>query len=260
MDFNTRKGKDMTREFEGKTAMVTGAGSGIGAEIARRLGAQGARVVVADINQPAADEVAAHIVDAGGTAVSVHQDVGDPESVRRSVEIAVERFGGLDLAVNNAGITGADAAVADYDLEDWDKVIAINLSGVFYGLKYQLPALIRSGGGSIVNMASILGSVGTPNFAGYVAAKHGVVGLTKTAALEYAAQDIRVNAVAPGYIDTPLLTNLDKEVYDGLVGLHPIGRLGRAEDVAELVLFLLSDRAAFITGSYHLVDGGYTAQ
>ena len=181
-------------------------------------------------------------------------------SVEKSVAFAIERFGRLDVAVNNAGIGGDIAKTADYGLEGWDKVIAVNLSGVFYGMKHQIPAMLRSGGGSIVNIASIMGSVAARDTAGYVAAKHGVVGLTKTAALEYAEDGIRVNAVGPGYIDTPLLQVLDKATYDGLVGLHPIGRLGRPEEVAELVLFLASDRASFITGRYHVADGGYTAQ
>jgi NAD(P)-dependent dehydrogenase (short-subunit alcohol dehydrogenase family) len=250
----------MTKQFENKVAIVTGAGSGIGEAIARQLAEQGAMVVAADLNEKAASQVAAAIERDGRTAVGIRQDVGDPVSVKKSVEFALEKFGRLDVAVNNAGITGDLAPLADYSLEGWDKVIAVNLSGVFYGMKYQIPAMLRSGGGSIVNIASILGSVAARDSAGYNAAKHGVVGLTKTAALEYSKDGVRVNAIGPGYIDTPLLQALEKEVYDGLVGLHPIGRLGKPEEVAQLALFLASDRASFVTGSYHLVDGGYTAQ
>jgi NAD(P)-dependent dehydrogenase (short-subunit alcohol dehydrogenase family) len=250
----------MTKQFENKVAIVTGAGSGIGEAIARQLAEQGAMVVAADLNEKAASQVAAAIERDGRTAVGIRQDVSDPVSVKKSVEFALEKFGRLDVAVNNAGITGDLAPLADYSLEGWDRVIAVNLSGVFYGMKYQIPAMLRSGGGSIVNIASILGSVAARDSAGYNAAKHGVVGLTKTAALEYSKDGVRVNAIGPGYIDTPLLQALEKEVYDGLVGLHPIGRLGKPEEVAQLALFLASDRASFVTGSYHLVDGGYTAQ
>ena len=225
--------------------------------MARRFAEEGAKVVVGDLDEEAARKIADEI---GGDAIAVQQDVGDPAPVEKSVAFALDKFGRLDVAVNNAGIGGGNTRLADYSLEDWDKVIAVNLSGVFYGMKYQIPAMLRSGGGAIVNIASIMGSVAARDIAGYNAAKHGVVGLTKTAALEYATDGIRVNAVGPGYVDTPMLQMLEKPVYDGLVGLHPIGRLGRPEEIAELAVFLASDRASFITGSYHLADGGYTAQ
>jgi NAD(P)-dependent dehydrogenase (short-subunit alcohol dehydrogenase family) len=177
------------------------------------------------------------------------------------VDQAVKQFGGLHVAVNNAGIGGPLSPTGEYPIDGWDKVIAINLSGVFYGLRYQIPAILESGGGSIVNVASILGKVGTKGSAAYVAAKHGVIGLTEASALEYADKKIRINSIGPGYIHTPLLTNsLSDEAMNALVSLHPIGRLGTSEEVAELALWLNSDKASFVTGSYYNVDGGYLAQ
>lgn len=247
-------------EFEGKVAVVTGAGSGIGEAVALLLGQRGARVVATDIDEPAARKVAARIGEAGGEAAAMQHDVASPQAAEEAVRLAEKRFGALHLAVNNAGIGGELNPVADYGIDAWRKVIDINLSGVFYGMKYQIPAIERAGGGAIANLASILGSVGAANSAAYTAAKHGVLGLTKAAALEYAQRKVRINSIGPGYIDTPLLEALDDDARSGLVGLHPLGRLGTAAEVAELTLFLLSDRAAFITGSYHLADGGYTAQ
>lgn len=251
----------MTREFEGKSAIVTGAGSGIGASIARDLAAGGAQVIVADLDETAAVEVARQITDGGGSAEAFAVNVADPAKVEEMVARSVDRFGGLDLAVNNAGIGGASAMLADYPLDGWQKVIDVNLNGVFYGMKYQIAAMLETGGGSIVNMSSILGSVGFATAGAYVAAKHALLGLTRTAALEYAAKSIRVNAVGPGFIDTPLLSkNLDKATIASVAALHPVGRLGRPAEVSALTCFLLSDQASFINGSYHLVDGGYTAQ
>ena len=199
---------------------------------------------------------------AGGEAIFIAADVGKPEDCEALVRGAVEKFGRLDIACNNAGIGGPQAPTADYPLDGWAQVIGINLSGVFYGMKYQLPAMLKNGGGAIVNMASILGAVGFAGAPAYTAAKHGVVGLTQAAALEYSAQGVRINAVGPGFIHTPMISALEdnQAVNDMLVAAHPIGRLGRAEEVAELVLWLSSDKASFVTGAYYPVDGGYLAR
>ncbi|WP_395813606.1 SDR family NAD(P)-dependent oxidoreductase [Devosia sp.] len=251
----------MTYDFKDKVAIVTGAASGIGAAVARALAADAAKVLLADLDIRGAETVAAEIRAAGGTASAVETNVADAVEVEAMVEAAKRTYGGLHLAVNNAGIGGPAAPTGEYPLEGWHKVIDTNLNSVFYGLRYQIPAIIASGGGAIVNMASILGAVGFANSSAYVTAKHGLVGLTKSAAIEYAKHGVRINAIGPGFIDTPLLSkNLDEATLGYIRGLHPIGRLGTSEEVAALTSFLLSPGASFITGSYHLVDGGYVAQ
>ncbi|MGA6871886.1 SDR family NAD(P)-dependent oxidoreductase [Streptomyces pratensis] len=246
-------------EFAGKVALVTGGASGIGLALSRRLAASGAAVVVADHNEESARKAAAELEATGARAAAVALDVTDPASVEAGVRFVVDTFGGLHLAVNNAGIGGPSLPTGEYGIEDWNRVVATNLSGVFYSMRYELPAILAAGGGAVVNISSILGTNGFAGSPAYAAAKHGVVGLTKGAALEYAAQNVRINAVGPGFIDTPLLRDTDGPARDHLVSLHPAGRLGTSEEVAELTAFLLSDRASFIHGSYHLVDGGYSA-
>ena len=197
----------------------------------------------------------------GGEAFFVLADTSKAFDHQKLVDETIRRYGALHIAVNNAGIGGPLAPVGEYPLDGWDKVIGINLTGVFLGMHFQIPKLMEFGGGSIVNISSILGMVASQNSPAYVAAKHGVVGLTKSAAVEYATKKIRVNSIGPGYIDTPLLTNtLDQETIDAVANLHPMGRLGQASEVAELALFLNSNKASFITGAYYNVDGGYLAQ
>jgi len=249
------------KQLANKVAIVTGAGSGIGRAIAELYASEGAKLIASDISEKGGAETVDAIKGKGGEAIFVKADASKPEDNKALVEKALEQFGGLHIAVNNAGIGGPLSFVGEYPIDGWDKVIGINLSGVFYGMRYQIPAIMNSGGGSIVNMASILGKVGTKGSAAYVAAKHGVIGLTESAALEYADKNIRINAVGPGYIVTPLITNaLDEATLKALVGLHPMGRLGKSEEVAELALWLNSDKASFVTGAYYNVDGGYLAQ
>ncbi|QHT71713.1 glucose 1-dehydrogenase [Rhodocytophaga rosea] len=249
------------KTLENKVAIVTGAGSGIGRAISLLYAAEGAKIVVSDIDEKGGLQTVEEIQAKGGDAIFVKADTSKPDDNKQVVEQAVQQFGGLHIAVNNAGIGGPLKAVGEYPIEGWDKTIAINLSGVFYGMRYQIPAMLSSGGGSIVNVASILGKVGTRNSAAYVASKHGVIGLTEAAALEYADQKIRINSIGPGYILTPLLTNnLDEATMKALVGLHPMGRLGNSDEVAQLALWLNSDKASFVTGAYYNVDGGYLAQ
>jgi NAD(P)-dependent dehydrogenase (short-subunit alcohol dehydrogenase family) len=248
------------KQLENKVAIITGAGSGIGKSTAMLFAREGAKVIISDVNEAHGNSTADEITKNGGAAFFVKADSSKPEDNEALVKQTLDKYGSLDIAVNNAGIGGPLAATGEYPIDGWKKVIDINLSGVFYGMRYQIPAMLQNGG-SIINVASILGQAGTKFSPAYVAAKHGVVGLTKAAALEYADKKIRINSIGPGYIKTPLVMNsLDQSALDALVGLHPIGRLGESEEIAELLLWLASSKASFVTGAYYPIDGGYLAQ
>jgi NAD(P)-dependent dehydrogenase (short-subunit alcohol dehydrogenase family) len=249
------------KTLENKVAIITGAGSGIGKSTALLFAKEGAKVVVTDINEEHGNSVVKEIEANGGDAILIKADTSKAEDSEMTVKKTIEKFGQLDIAVNNAGISGPTEPIGEYSIEAWDKVISINLSGVFYGMRYQIPEMQKAGKGSIINVASILGQVGFANSSAYSAAKHGVVGLTKTAGLEYGKSGVRVNAVGPAFIETPLVKDsLSEDAYNSLAEMHSMGRLGQPNEVAELFLWLASDKASFATGAYYPIDGGYLAK
>jgi len=258
----------MLGTLTGKVALVTGAASGIGRATALTCAREGAKLVIADMNEDGGQQTVHMITENGGEATFIQVDVSDATQIEAMISKAVETYGRLDCAHNNAGISGAGIGgdllthTADYPEERWHQVIAINLTGVWLCMKYEIPQILQHGGGTIVNTASGAGLVGLPGASAYVASKHGVVGLTKTAALEYAKQGIRVNCVCPGFIQTPMTAPLmnEPELRNHIVASEPIGRVGKPEEVAEAVVWLCSDAASFVTGHTMTVDGGYVAQ
>lgn len=248
-------------QLQNKVAIITGSASGIGRETAILFAQQGAKVAVSDINEEAGQKVVDEIMSNGGQAIFVKANTASAADNQRLVEETVRAFGGLHIAVNNAGVGSAFSKLADVLPEDWNRVIDINLTGIFYGMKYQIPEMIKANGGSIVNVASILGQVAFQGSAAYVASKHGVIGLTKAGALDHALDGVRVNAIGPGFVYTGLVNEetMGKEGIQDLERKHALQRLGNSSEVAALCLFLASEASSFVTGAYYPVDGGYLA-
>jgi NAD(P)-dependent dehydrogenase (short-subunit alcohol dehydrogenase family) len=251
----------MEKVFQNKTIIVTGSSFGIGKAAAIAFANRGANVVLADYIDD--QDTLQTIIKMGANAFFIQCDVANEEDVRKMTEAAIQKYGSIDFAFNNAGIEGQSATTVECSNENWDRVIGVNLTGVWYCMKYQIQQMLKQGKGSIVNNASIAGLVGFPNVPAYTASKHGVIGLTKAAALEYARKGIRVNVVCPGVIRTPMIdrfTGKNKEVEKAFENAEPIGRMGEPEEVAEAVVYLCSEAASFVTGVAFPVDGGWVAQ
>lgn len=246
--------------FEGKVVIITGAGSGIGRSTAIAFANEGAKVVVSDINQKEGLETTNIISKNNGQSIFVKCDVSNEEDVKNMVNQTLKFFGKLDYAYNNAGVEGINASISDDTSINWDKIININLKGVWLCMKYEIPAMIKNGKGAIVNCSSIAGLVGIPSFGAYVASKHGVIGLTETACLEFGKNNIRINAICPGAIKTPMLDRSPQNIVEGIKNSDPMGRIGRPEEVADAVLWLCSEKSSYINGQSLAIDGGWVVQ